>query len=82
MRLLLRFFALPPSQDQDEEEDDDDDVIPEGEEPVRRPIGRRQQVVAAKLEIPDGWTPPVYEKSDSDAQFLKVRKLSSEHGRV
>jgi len=69
----LRKFA----KDQDEEEDDDDDVIPEGEEPVRMPVGRRQQVVAAKLEIPDGWTPPVYEKSESDATFLKTSMASN-----
>ena len=63
----LRKFA----KDQDEEEEDDDDVIPEGEEPVQRPVGRRQQVVAAKLEIPEGWTPPIYEKSQADADFLE-----------
>lgn len=64
----LRKFA----KEQDEEEDDDDDVIPEGEEPVHRPTGRRQQVVAAKLEIPDGWTPPTYEKTASESEFLET----------
>ena len=65
----LRKFA----KEQDEEEDDDDDVIPEGEEPVQRPTGRRQQVVAAKLEIPDGWTPPTYEKTASKVNSLRPR---------
>ena len=64
----LRQFA----KEQDEEMDDDDDVIPEGEEPAM-PVnrGRRNQVVAAKFEVPDGWTPPKHEKPDSDCAFLK-----------
>ena len=55
----------------DDEEDDDDDVMAEGEEPVMRPAGRRQQVAAKKFEVPTDWTAPVYEKDEESKTFLK-----------
>ena len=63
----LRKFA----KDQEDEEEDDDDIIPEGEEPVPMVRGRRNQVVAAKFEVPEGWTPPKYEKDEASTAFLK-----------
>ena len=59
-------------QDKGDEDDydDDDDVMAEGEEPVMRPAGRRQQVAAKKFEAPEGWVPPVYEKAKEEEEFL------------
>ena len=37
---------------------------------MRRGGGRRQQVVATAVEIPDGWTPPVYDKTEAETTFL------------
>jgi len=70
----LRKFAKDAD---DDDYDDDDDVIPEGEEPVRRPQGRRQQVAAAKFEVPENWTPPVYEKDAAAQVFLKESMASN-----
>ena len=42
----------------------------EGEEPVMRPVGRRAQVAAKKFEAPEGWVPPVYDKSAEEQEFL------------
>jgi len=39
--------------------------------PVMKPRGRREQVMATKFEVPDGWTPPVYEKTETAQAFLK-----------
>ena len=64
----LRQFANEKGDDEDE---DDDDVIPEGEEPQLRSIGRRQVVAAKKLEVAADWTPPVYEKDEESQNFLK-----------
>jgi len=73
----LKKFAK--ETDEDEDMDDDEDVIREEDEPVRRPVGRRQQVQAKKLEVPDDWKPPVIDKPDEDKAFLqesmKVNKL-------
>ena len=59
-------------QDKGDEDDydDDDDVMAEGEEPVMRPAGRRQQVAAKKFEAPEGWAAPVYEKAPEEEEFL------------
>ena len=46
-------------------------MIPEGEEPAPPVRGRRDQVMAAKFEVPANWTPPHYEKDASSEQFLK-----------
>ena len=62
----LRKFAK-----EQEEDEDDDDIIAEGDEPMRAPVGRRNQVVATKFEVPEGWTAPKYEKDDASMQFLK-----------
>ena len=56
----------------DDECEDDEDVIPEGQEiPVMKARGRRDQVMAASIEAPDDWTPPVYDKSEADMAWLK-----------
>jgi len=60
------------AKEQDEDDDDDDDIIQEGEEmpmPVNR--GRRQQVVAAKLDVPSDWKPKVVPKDEAQGNFLK-----------
>ena len=46
-------LRLTRRQEQDEEEDEEDDVIQEGEEPVMRPAGRRQQVCYHGNRQPD-----------------------------
>jgi len=74
----LRKFAK--EADEDEDMDDDEDVIREDdEEAMRRPMGRRQQVAAKKVEVADDWVPPVFEKSEEAKAFLtetmKTNKL-------
>jgi len=65
----LRKFAKEQDEDED---DDDDDVMQEGDEPVMRAAGRRQQVAAKKFEVPDDWSPPIRaEKSPEDKAFLE-----------
>jgi len=59
------------AKDPEEEEEDDDEVIPEGEEPVHKPVGRRQQVVATQPDVPKDWVAPKYPKDDEAMQFLK-----------
>jgi cAMP-dependent protein kinase regulator len=57
----------------DEEEEDDDDVMDEAEEelmPVTKPRGRRAQVMAAKVDIPADFKPPVYPKSPEVEAWL------------
>jgi len=66
--------------DDDDDDYDNNDVIEEGQEmPVMKARGRRDQVMAPKVEIPDGYKPPVYEKDDSANEFLsgvmKTNKL-------
>ena len=57
-----------------EEEDDEDDVIEEEDEPMipaMKPRGRREQVIAVKVEIPPDFKPPVYEKPAEVEEWLK-----------
>ena len=57
-----------------EEEEDDDDVIEEEDEPMipaMKPRGRREQVIAVKVEIPPDFKPPVYEKPAEVEEWLK-----------
>eukprot|EP00325_Prymnesiales_sp_UTEX-LB-985_P027204 CAMPEP_0174733464 /NCGR_PEP_ID=MMETSP1094-20130205/61362_1 /TAXON_ID=156173 /ORGANISM="Chrysochromulina brevifilum, Strain UTEX LB 985" /LENGTH=353 /DNA_ID=CAMNT_0015936123 /DNA_START=41 /DNA_END=1102 /DNA_ORIENTATION=+ len=71
-RVISDYLRTLAKDGGDEEEEDDDDIIHEGEEepmPVNR--GRRQQVVAAKVEVPTGWKPKVVPKDDASATFLK-----------
>jgi len=65
------------SGDGSDEEDDDDDIIPEGEEPVPIVRGRREQVMAAALEVPSDWKPPIYEKDEASQKFLKETMASN-----
>ena len=39
--------------------------------------GRRNQVIAAAVEVPADWKPPVYEKPAEDEQFLKDTMLTN-----
>jgi len=65
----LRAKAKEPEDD--EEPEDEDDVIAEGDEPVVRSTGRRNQVAAKKFEVPDNWTAPKYEKPEGTKAWLK-----------
>jgi len=58
----------------EKDDDDDDDVIMEEDEqsvPAMKPRGRRDQVMAAAVDIPEGFAPPVYEKSSAQTAWLK-----------
>lgn len=53
--------------------DDDDDMIMEEEEqalPTTKPRGRRDQVMAAAVEVPADFVPPVYEKPPAVMDWL------------
>jgi len=66
------------AKDADEEDEDEDDIIQEGDEmpmPVNR--GRRQQVVAAKVDVPSDWKPKVVPKDEASAKFLKDSMASN-----
>jgi cAMP-dependent protein kinase regulator len=56
-----------------EEEEEDEDIIKEGDAPMVPIVGRgqRKNVMAASVEIPEGWEPPVYPKEPDDEKFLK-----------
>jgi len=55
----------------DEEEDTVADVISEGQQvPQMKARGRRTQVMAPKVDIPQGWTPPCFAKTADEEQFL------------
>ena len=72
----LRQFAK--EKDLSDYEDDDDDVIGEHEEPVRPMMsGRRGQVAAKKLEIPEGWAPVTVAKGEAETAFLKDNLASN-----
>ena len=59
-------------QEEDEDEDDVHDTIEEGQViPQMQARGRRNQVIAAAVEVPADWKPPKYEKPDEDKKFLK-----------
>jgi cAMP-dependent protein kinase regulator len=59
----------------DEDEDEDEDEVVTEEQEMKMPVlkgrKRHEQVMAAAVEVPAGWTPPAYEKTDSEAAFLK-----------
>lgn len=76
-KLAEYFKDLAISEGEIDEDEDDDDVIPEGEEPMRAPVGRRAQVAAAKFEVPENWTAPYFEKSEEDMAFLKEVMLTN-----
>jgi len=64
--------TLRNGADEDDDDDDDDGCIEEGQDmPVMKARGRRDQVMAPKVEIPDDYVPPSYEKSDQEMEFLK-----------
>ena len=57
----------------DDDDEDEDDVMDEAEEelmPVTKPRGRRAQVMAAKVDIPADFKPPVYPKSPEVEAWL------------
>ena len=57
-RVIADYLATL-AKDVEEEGEDDDEIIEEGMEiPAMQPRGRRNQVMAAKFEVPSGWTPP------------------------
>ncbi|KAL1510684.1 hypothetical protein AB1Y20_006980 [Prymnesium parvum] len=61
-----------------DDEDDEDEIIEEHMDvPAMKPRGKREQVMATKFEVPDNWTPPVHEKSESETAFLKDVMMSN-----
>jgi len=77
--LIIAEHMKSLSHTEEEEEEDDDDVMMEEEEqmPVLKKRGRRDQVMAAKVDIPSDWSPPVYEKEAADMEFLKDAMLKN-----
>jgi len=55
----------------DEEEDAVAEVLQEGQDlPQMKARGRRRQVMAPKVEVPAGWTPPCIAKTPEEEAFL------------
>lgn len=62
------------SDESDTETDEEGEDISNLEEPAPRPTmntGRRGTVVAAPLQVEEGWQPPVYEKTVEQTQKLR-----------
>mmetsp|Transcript_2857 Transcript_2857/g.4867 ORF Transcript_2857/g.4867 Transcript_2857/m.4867 type:complete len:350 (-) Transcript_2857:493-1542(-) len=70
--LVIANYMKSLSTTDEDYDDDNDDIMEEGEDemPKLQARGRRDQVMAAKVEIPEGWTPPVHPKSEASKEFL------------
>ena len=70
---LISDYLKTLADPEDDDHDDNDDMMADEEEasmPVTQPRGRRAQVMAVKVDIPDDFKPPVYPKTPEIEAWL------------
>lgn len=69
--LAHHFRALSSAGDEGHPMEEEDDILLEDAPPPPKARGKRGHVMCTPVVIPDGWRPPIIEKSEAQLAFLE-----------